>query len=210
MRYYLLTILLAAWGISSCSDKATQTATTYEQEIMTHRQHYKEDFIKEERSPLKGEDTGFIRFFPINESYKTMAELSLTPESPVFELPTYSGKTKSYRKYGILSFTLKDTLVELSVYQSQKLIQQEEYKNHLFVPFTDGTIVNAETYGGGRYIDLSLEDVKEGKIELDFNKCYNPYCAYADGYSCPIPPDENKLAISIRAGEKAYGKEIEH
>jgi hypothetical protein len=60
------------------------------------------------------------------------------------------------------------------------------------------------TYGGGRYIDLSLKDIKEGKITLDFNKCYNPYCAYSDGFSCPIPPSENYLSTEIRAGEKVF------
>ena len=63
-----------------------------------------------------------------------------------------------------------------------------------------------ETYGGGRYIDLTITDIKNNLIELDFNKCYNPYCAYSDGYSCPIPPDENNLKIKIEAGEKKFAK----
>lgn len=209
MKLITLSTFIAI-AISSCTSNNEPTASTYEQEIQQHRQAYKEDFIKEERSPLKGDDTSYIRFYPIDERYNVMATLKLTPDAPVFELPTYSGKTKSYRKYGVLTFTINDTTTELSVYQSQKLIQQADYKNHLFVPFTDGTIANGESYGGGRYIDLSLEDVKDGKIAVDFNKCYNPYCAYAGGYSCPIPPDENKLAITIRAGEKAYDKEIAH
>ncbi len=188
--------------ITSCS-----TNNKYAEEIATYRQHYKQEFIDEERSPLKGDDTAHLRFFPADESYKVTATLELTPDEQPFELPTYSGKTKTYRKYGILSFSLKDTAVQLAVYQSQKLIQKSEYKNYLFVPFTDGTTYT-ETYGGGRYLDLDKTDISNGKIVLDFNKCYNPYCAYAGGYSCPIPPDENKLTIAIKAGEKIYGKEM--
>ena len=99
-------------------------------------------------------------------------------------------------------------MIKLSVYQSQKLITRTEYKNHLFVPFTDGTTYT-ESYGGGRYLDLLQTDIKDGKIELDFNKCYNPYCAYAGGYSCPIPPNENKLNIPIKAGEQLFGRKQE-
>jgi uncharacterized protein (DUF1684 family) len=73
----------------------------------------------------------------------------------------------------------------------------------LFVPFKDRTNYDA-TYGGGRYIDLSTKDIVNGRILLDFNKCYNPYCAFADGFNCPIPPDENSLPIEIAAGEKTF------
>jgi uncharacterized protein (DUF1684 family) len=87
------------------------------------------------------------------------------------------------------------------------LLKDPKYKDHLFIPFTDGTTYT-ETYGGGRYIDLSVNDIKNGKIELDFNKCYNPYCAYAGGFNCPIPPVENRLPVAIKAGEKLYGKAV--
>ena len=72
----------------------------------------------------------------------------------------------------------------------------------LFLAFADETSAR-ETYGAGRYLDLK----KIGgatEIELDFNRAYNPYCAYAEGFSCPLPPPENILKIAIRAGEKTY------
>ncbi|WP_192347263.1 DUF1684 domain-containing protein [Algoriphagus sp. Y33] len=67
----------------------------------------------------------------------------------------------------------------------------------LFLPFTDQTN-GGETYGGGRYMGLTIPT--GDTIELDFNKAYNPYCAYASGYACPIPPKENDLEVPIRAG----------
>ena len=80
-----------------------------------------------------------------------------------------------------------------------------EYRDHLFIPFADATTSN-ETYEGGRYIDLNISDIKDGIIIIDFNKAYNPYCAYDHDYSCPLPPKENHITIAVRAGEKRFKK----
>ncbi|HEX6333812.1 MAG TPA: DUF1684 domain-containing protein, partial [Flavisolibacter sp.] len=88
-------------------------------------------------------------------------------------------------------------------YQSQNLLNTE-YRNHLFLPFTDAT-TGKTTYEVGRYIDLQITDIREGWVTIDFNKAYNPYCAYTSGYNCPIPPAENRLPVAIEAGEKSYG-----
>ncbi|MDG1428784.1 MAG: DUF1684 domain-containing protein, partial [Crocinitomicaceae bacterium] len=69
----------------------------------------------------------------------------------------------------------------------------------LFIPFRDKTSRH-ETYGGGRYLDVQIPD--RDMMHLDFNLAYNPYCAYSHRYSCPIPPEENTLNVSILAGEK--------
>jgi uncharacterized protein (DUF1684 family) len=78
-----------------------------------------------------------------------------------------------------------------------------KYKNYLFLPFKDHTNGNG-SYGGGRYLDMEVP--KGNEVEIDFNLCYNPYCAYADIFSCPIPPDENHLEVEILAGVKAEEK----
>ncbi len=70
-----------------------------------------------------------------------------------------------------------------------------------FLPFRD-TTSGTETYGAGRFLDI--DGPLEGRITIDFNLAYNPYCAYNDGYSCPLPPAENWLQVPIRAGERAY------
>ncbi len=108
-----------------------------------------------------------------------------------------ANKDRDYVKYGELHFTIKGEKCKLNVYQSLKLIQDEKYKNFLFLPFTDLTS-NVTSYGGGRYIDLLIPAGK--KLTLDFNQAYNPYCAYAVGYSCPIPPKENFLELKVEAG----------
>jgi hypothetical protein len=80
-----------------------------------------------------------------------------------------------------------------------------EYRDYLFLPFKDATS-GQETYGGGRYLDLRTGDIQNGQVMLDFNRSYNPYCAFKEGYPCPIPPKNNVLSVSIEAGEKAYSK----
>ena len=80
------------------------------------------------------------------------------------------------------------------------------HPEHLFLPFTDYTN-GEETYGGGRYIDLTIKDIHNGMVTIDFNKSYNPYCTYKEGYRCPVPPKANAIKTEIKAGEKAYKHE---
>ena len=91
----------------------------------------------------------------------------------------------------------------MNLYQSLDLKKIEEYKDALFLPFTDLTS-GVDSYGGGKYIDLKIP--QGTTITIDFNRAYNPYCAYNHKYSCPIPPQENDLAIEIRAGVKKFKK----
>lgn len=119
-------------------------------------------------------------------------------------MPTSSGITKKFRKFGVLKFTLNGREQLLSVYQIDPEIGSKfpEYADLLFVPFKDLTS-GKETYGVGRYIDIKTP--KGNKVTLDFNLAYNPNCAYGnDKYSCPIPPKENFLRVEIKAGEKNY------
>jgi uncharacterized protein (DUF1684 family) len=79
----------------------------------------------------------------------------------------------------------------------------------LFLPFQDETNGD-DTYGGGRYMDLKITDIRDNRITLDFNKCYNPWCAYSDGYNCPVPPKSNHLPIEVKAGEKMFKGAYKH
>ena len=107
----------------------------------------------------------------------------------------------------MLTFKLHDSLLHLYVYQFEALMKKEKLKDYLFVPFGDATS-GFESYGGGRYIEFYISDIKNNQVILDFNKAYNPYCAYTTGYNCPIPPLENLLIVAIPAGEKNYGKKV--
>lgn len=181
-------------------------AQSYQDEIVRWREHYKQEFLTDSHSPLKADDTGFLRFYAPDEQYRVKAAFVLTPQSKPFSIETHSGKKKPYRCYGRLQFDVNGKKCSLEVYQGLDLIKKPELKDYLFIPFTDLTN-NETTFGGGRYIDLKTGDIQDGSLLLDFNKAYNPYCAFGEGYSCPIPPDANKLQVRIEAGEKLFGRQ---
>jgi len=181
----------------------TAQAQSYTDSIMQFRKTYVKELLEDKRAPLKPSQVGNLSFFKPDHSFCVWATFTETPGSQPFMIETHSGKKKPYRQYGLLTFTIHDTALTLQVYQSIDLLQDQAHKDDIFVPFNDGTNY-VTTYAGGRYIDLSVKDIKDDKILLDFNKCYNPYCAYADGYSCPIPPRENRLQIEISAGEMLF------
>lgn len=184
------------------------TAQTLADDVAAFRKNYKEDFIREARSPLKAKDTGFLRFYPVDVNFAVWASLQLTPDAPTFDMLTHSGKKQVYRQYAIATFVLNTKAYKLCIYQSMNLIKNVEHQFHLFLPFND--LTNYETtYAGGRYIDLESTNIQHGKIWIDFNKAYNPYCAFKDGYSCPIPPTENRLKIRIEAGEQLFAGTVE-
>ncbi|NQX31215.1 DUF1684 domain-containing protein [Pedobacter boryungensis] len=181
----------------------TVFAQNYKEQIAKHREAYKADFIKETRSPLKEADLKDLHFFDADSAYKITATVEILKNEKIFNMPTYDGTSKEFIRYAQITFTLKGKKLKMILYRNISLLTNPTYKDLLFLPFTDET--NSKiTYGGGRYIDLSLNDIKDNRVEIDFNKAYNPYCAYSDGYRCPVPPEENDLAISILAGEKNY------
>jgi len=188
---------------------STCFAQNYNELIAKHREEYKADFLKNENSPLKKKDLNHLHFYNADSSYKVSAEVIPLENQKIFKMPTYAGTTADYIRYANLKFELNGKALQLTLYKSIALAANPAYKDYLFLPFTDKTN-NKETYGGGRYIDLKSTEINNGKIELDFNKAYNPYCAYSDGYRCPIPPEENDLAISILAGEKLFTGEKKH
>jgi len=176
---------------------------TIEQEITAYRETQKEGFLKDEFGPLRKENVQYLDYFPIDKKYTVEADVQLLYGEKNFRMPTYDGTSNPYKRYAILSFTIDGQKLQLTAYQSAALFENPKYANYLFLPFVDQTN-GQSTYGGGRYIELDASQIKDGKIKIDFNKAYNPYCAYSSGYRCPQPPSENSLPIAILAGEKKY------
>ena len=136
-------------------------------------------------------------FYALNKKFIVKAKLERTPEAKPFQMPTSTDRLPIYRQYGVATFTIDGVQHKLSIFQNLK------HKTSLFLPFYDLTS-GETTYGGGRYLDLPIQ--RGNKIKIDFNRAYHPYCAYNDGYSCPIPPSENRLEVEILAGVKLHEK----
>lgn len=202
MRFIALCIIVL--GSFSWVNSQTFYGST---DIKAFREGRDKEFRNKKESPLKEEDfatfTG-LNYYPVDAKFRIKAIFTKTPSEKYFQMPTSSGITKKFVKFGILKFKIDGVEQTLSVYQMDKdvLAKFPEYADLLFVPFRDATN-KAETYGGGRYIDIKRPMGKT--MILDFNAAYNPNCAYgSDRYNCPIPPRENTVAAAISAGEKRY------
>lgn len=192
-----------------CGLSLSAHAQNFSTKLEQHRQKYKADFISDSRAPLKENDIAFLDFFNADSTYEITAKVTLLTNQKVFKMPTYDGTSKEFIRYAQVNFNLQGQPVKLTLYKSIALAVNPLYKNLLFLPFTD--LTNGKTtYGGGRYIDLDLTTIHNEHIVIDFNKAYNPYCAYSDGYRCPIPPEENNIELSILAGEKLFKGEKKH
>ena len=146
-----------------------------------------------------------LDFYPINKELYIVANFNRTPNEKPFDMLTTTSRLAKYVKYGVATFKINDKKHSLSIYQNIELSKKPEYVNSLFLPFTDET-TGKGSYFGGRYIDLTKPKEKDSTIIIDFNKAYNPYCAYNPKYSCPIPPKENHIFTEIKAGVKEYNK----
>ena len=200
MKYFLVLCFMTSM---SCF------AQDYKALIAGHRKGYIEDFLKDDHSPLKKDDLQFLRFYDADSTYRVTAKAEILLNESTFLMPVFSGLGQQYIRYATLKFTLKGKPVELTVYRSIALAANPQYSHYLFLPFTDDTN-GKDTYGGGRYIDLSTKDFKDNIVVIDFNKAYNPYCAYSGGYSCPKPPGENRLNLAVEAGEKLFAGDKKH
>ncbi len=200
----MFAICFAVLMLFAAADAQTFYGTT---DLQTFREGRDKEFRNKEESPLKAED--FAKFkglnnYPFDKAFRVNAVFERTADEKYFQMPTSSGTTKKFVRYGVLTFVIGGKQQRLSVYQTdaETLAKFPEYADLLFVPFRDPTN-RTDTYGGGRYIDI--KEPKGKTVTLDLNLAYNPNCAYgSDKYNCPIPPKENTLEVSITAGEKRY------
>jgi len=196
-----LILLIIAMIALSCSKSKEPIPgeTKYQKEVNAK-------FKDATTSPLKDKDRKNFKgldFFKFDSTYVVNSKFERTPGETPFEMKTTTDRLPVYVKYGIVTFNLKGNKYQLNVYQNQDINKKEGFDDYLFLPFLDNT--NGEdSYGGGRYIDLQIPEGNE--LVIDFNKAYNPLCAYNEKYSCPIVPIENYLALRVEAGVKVFEK----
>jgi uncharacterized protein len=156
-------------------------------------------FLSEKDSAQKYIEFKKLSYFPPDLKFKVNANLVPIENKKVVVLPTSDGKEKKYLEYAFAEFSLEGKENKLVILE---IMDAGPYRGTLFLAFADATST-IETYGAGRYIDLKKIPGATTMV-LDFNKAYNPYCAYSDNFSCPFPPKENVLTIAVKAGEKRY------
>jgi uncharacterized protein (DUF1684 family) len=197
-RHVVLGVLVASlFGLNACSSgPSAPDESAYVQEIAEHRAGIDRSFREQEDPipPDMREKLLPLPYFDVDAAYAVPAALKLADERPVFEMPTSTGKRRRMQRVGVLEFTLQGQPMTLGAF-----VEEGQQIVNLFVPFADMT-TGTETYPAGRY--LELHPTSTGFYTIDFNRAYNPYCAYNKTYDCPFPPPSNRLKIAIRAGEK--------
>lgn len=188
--------VLAAFVVSCSSTKGKGPLTKYERSIEKYRNNIHSEHLTDE-GPFRTEDerAHFIGFtyFETNEKYNIQASLEPFNVVDTMIMKTSSGKDRPFLKFAKIKFNLNEGNHELTLFKSVG------DNAHYFLPFTDETSGDL-SYGGGRYLDLDADHNLVNTLQIDFNKAYNPYCAYVDGYSCPIPPSENHIKTKVEAG----------
>lgn len=166
-------------------------------ELQEFRQQKDIFFKTSARSPLQDDDFSALTYFPEAPQYVFDVPFERIEGREVLELQTSTGDTIMFVRYARTSFELEGEAQALTLFSQ---IYEDE-PERFFVPFKDATS-GEETYSAGRYLDALRAPA--GRVLLDFNYAYNPYCAYSQDYRCPLPPAENHLSAAIRAGEKTY------
>ncbi|MGO1245526.1 MAG: peptide deformylase [Sphingobacterium sp.] len=197
MKYasIILTLLLAAVQTGFAQDDHN--------EIEVFRENQRRSLEKSAGGPIATENIRFVNYFSFDPEFDVEATVEFLYEEPTIRLPTSDGTSKVFKRFALLHFSLQGNDLSLPVYENASLFQTKMQANYLFFPIMDLTTGDS-TYESGRYIDLKRQDIKNGKVRIDFNKAYNPYCAYSNGYRCPQPPKENFINIAIPVGEKKY------
>ncbi|MEO9482354.1 MAG: DUF1684 domain-containing protein [Ekhidna sp.] len=186
-----LAVIVFAITRSGASDEE------YTQEILSFWEDRNDFFRTSEASPFVEKNQAFkeVSFFEPNKDYRVSAELSRFSKRETAVLGNSDGTTTTYLKFAKVNFKIQEQPCSLVI------LKALGFGNQYLLAFGDGTSGDS-TYGGGRYLDVSIG--KSDLITLDFNKAYNPYCAYFEDFTCPLPPVENLMEVSILAGEKNY------
>lgn len=174
----------------------------WKEDIKKMRESKDRFFMKDWQSPIPLEDRSQfsgLEYYPPNPDYLFILKLYEHSDKKMLQIEDTGGNIRNLLRWGEFRFKAGDDECVLQAYKS------DPKEERLFIPFRDITS-GKETYGAGRYIDLDYERDKtpDGKWILDFNKAYNPWCAYSQNYVCPFVPPENWLKVPIPAGEKNY------
>lgn len=169
-----------------------------DRDIRAFREAKDEFFRTDHHSPIPNRsDFEGLAYFEPDRAFEFTTRLEPADGSEI-QVQTSDGQLRTYRRSARAELDGPTGPFSVTLFTS-------EGREGFFVPFRDSTS-GSETYGAGRYLDV--EPNPDGTVTIDFNLAYNPYCAYDDAYSCPLPPPENWLTVRIEAGERNYPRTV--
>jgi uncharacterized protein len=152
--------------------------------------------LKDRESPFRKSFTG-LHWFDVKEEYRVAARYVSYAEPKPIKVPNILGHSEAMPSLGYAVFERDGQEVRL-----EGVLEETDARQLFFIvrDLTSGK----ETYPAGRFLYADLP--KAGQITLDFNKAYNPPCAFTPYATCPLPPPQNWMPVRIEAGELSYGK----
>lgn len=190
-KVFLVIMILGIIGIMFYSLSGSES---YADTVKKQREKFLQNLMEEKDSPIASlTDFSGIKYFDADKNFIIDADFKAESAGQGMILMTDSSQTE-IKKAGTSTFSVNGKTFSVSVFDEGE---------HFLFPFRDLTS-GKETYGGGRFINIPKENLKNDKLEIDFNNAHNFYCAYNESYICPIPPKENFIDAEIRAGEKKY------
>ena len=200
-KFFLLSILAVVIAIlvySFVGNEETKPMQSIDNKYITTIQSLrsnKDSYLKKDTSSPIENKANFkgLKYFEINPTFKIAGKIDRLTSGQTINISMSGGETEEYEAYGNVTFEIEGVKCALKIFKTPE--------GNLFLPFKDLTS-NKETYGAGRYLDFGVEDVKDNRLTIDFNKAYQPFCAYNHTFTCPVPPAENFLNVSVKAGER--------
>ena len=153
--------------------------------------------VRDPHGPLAKGFLGF-QWFPIDPQYRVVGRFIKDPEPTSMQVMNTYGDVDTYKTEGVVEFTLMGKTLRLRPFITRP--------KRFYIVFKDASS-GQETYEAARFLYADLLD--DGTTVLDFNQAYNPPCSFNPYTTCPIPIPENRLAVKILAGEKAYPVKVE-
>lgn len=190
-------LLLAVLVVAAGGCEGSTSSTSYEQQVMQERVQRDMEMREKEsvlppsrRASFKGLD-----YYPVDTTYRFVVPLQRRPTPDTMMLAENTGRIRAQVRVGHVTVPLPTGEKRLAVFRGAS----DDPRGRLWVPFADATNGNG-TYKAGRYVDLRR--AQGDSVVVDFNRAYNPTCAYNPEFACPLPPEGNRISARIPAGEK--------
>ena len=191
----LLLLACVMGGVLACGSDASSDG--YEQTVMQNRVQ-RDMQMREKESvlpPNRREAFRGLNFYEVDPTFRYVVPLRRFASPDTVLIPESTGGVRPQARIGEVTVPLPQGREELVVFRGEG----DSPRGRLWIPFADSTNQYA-TYKGGRYVDLRPTD--SDSVVVDFNRAYNPTCAYNPDFACPLPPPQNRMAAPVPAGEK--------
>lgn len=191
-----MVVLAGMMLLVACGEKR-EGSSSYKQAVMQNRVQ-RDMQMREKESvipPRRRDAFRGLDYYPVDPAYRYAVPLDRFASPDTVMMAESTGGVRPQQQIGTVTVPLPAGPTELLVFRGES----DDPRGRRWIPFADSTNGYA-TYKGGRYVDL--EPAGQDSVVVDFNRAYNPTCAYNPDFACPLPPPENRLSGPVPAGER--------